>query len=82
MTKVEEMARAIVEHRFAEKSVLSPEDIAVICLKALLEPSEGMRVDGGIAIEKAAFEDGKIVFEAADDCFTAMIRHAIQEHEG
>jgi len=42
-----------------------------------LEPTEAMRVNGGLALEKAMFEeDGTLIFEAASACCTAMLAAA------
>lgn len=89
MNTVVKMARAIEHAALAWGEMqhgVSPHTLSVLmalhALKAIREPDETMKVNGGIAIEQAMFGGEKIVFDTAGDCFTAMIDAAIQEHEG
>ena len=46
-------------------------------IAAMREPTQFMFVDGGLAFENAAFGEGKLVFEAAADCWRAMVDAAL-----
>lgn len=95
MTPVEKMARAMLRQEQSREPLAweLPEpkwtvgdldsygfmDNAAAALKALLEPSEGM-------VEAGEEASGMVAWDHIDvrlrDAFTAMINHAIQEHEG
>lgn len=92
MSKVEEVARALdplawavpeddypAEKARREAKQFQSLSAARRAIEAMREPTEAMKVNGGIAIEQAAFEQGKVVFEAAGGAFQAMISAALNE---
>jgi hypothetical protein len=56
--------------------------IARAVLIALREPSEGVKVTGGLALEEDMFNNCQegTVFDTAGVCFTAMIDHILNEN--
>lgn len=57
------------------------EELARAALEPWLNIPDSIAVPGGIAIEEAMFNDGKLVFDGARDCVSAAVRAALAEHK-